>query len=164
MAAPSYYVFDGDPTNSITPRRPGIDDVGGAAFIDDQAYPPDPETMPNADSENQNEKLAVGYGKVCPVAILDFEFSGGTPAITRMTAPGFNLEAADFTVTDSGNGNTLIEWDADTLPPPVAKPRAFVNESGPFCVSAIPGTNSVRVRTWSNTGTATDASFTVDIY
>ena len=165
MTSPDYYVLDGDPGASIEPRRPTLADVGGAAFVDDQAYPPDPTTMPSAAMENQNEKLIQGFGKVVPIAILSIKFAAGTPGIDRMTALGSLLEAAHFTIAKLGVGYTRISWAANKLPPSVAPATlGGLHSDGDFRGVAIPGTNQVEIKTRDSAGALADCDYSLHIY
>jgi len=118
MATPDYFVFNGDPDNSISPRRPGIDDVGGAAKEDDQEFPPNPITMPTAPDENQAERLLVGYGKVVDSAKVYVKFVAGAPTIFGIRAVGENLIGSDFTPTHVATGKVKIACPSSKIVPP----------------------------------------------
>jgi hypothetical protein len=164
MGAPSYFVYEGDGV-SVTPRRPTVDDVGGAACEDDQDYPPDPN-MPDANSWNQIGKLAACLPQVCPVAVISVTFSGGAPIVSYFAAPNLNLTSGDITPTDNGTGDTTLEWAADTFPPRNLNPAGMtLNESTAVeRVSVVPGTNSVRVRTLNGAGAGVDCAFSFCLY
>lgn len=149
MSTPSYFTFDGDPPNSVAPRRPGIDDVGGAAKLDDQQYPPDPQTMPTAADENQAERLLVGYGKVVPAIIISVKFTAGAPVLDAFAAVGFNITTPDITFTDHADGDTSVLIATGELPPVSWKPMGLtLNEDVEIDrMRAIPVTNGVRVKT-----------------
>lgn len=159
MAAPDYLTWNGDPGNAIVPRRPGLDDVGGASLEDDQAFPPDPTTMPYAAQLNQWARQIVGLATVAACAVLDVRFSAGTPSVFSVLAPGTSVVTGSFTVVDNGVGDTTISWAADLLPAN-ALPMACVITSDTAIdrVRAVRGTNSVRVKTALG-GTGTDADF-----
>lgn len=112
---PLFNVFDGDGGSNV-PRRPSLDDLGGAAYEDDQQYPPDPLTMPSAAMENQNEMVLYGLAKMGATALVYVKFTGGTPAIDTLVSPGNLLEIADFTITDNGDGDTSVVVAANKIP------------------------------------------------
>ena len=162
MTAPIYFTIDGDPPNSIAPRRPGIQDVGGAAFVDDQAYPPDPTTFPSAKDENQKEWLIVGLAAVAPVAVLTIDLTSGNPVLASLATMSQVVVPATFTLTDNGNGDTTISWPAGTFPPSYGRPRITLDSDGAFLAPTyVLSTNSLRVKTRNSAGTLTNASFTL---
>lgn len=146
------------------PRRPSIDDLGGAAFVDDQKFPPDPETMPSALMENQNEKQVAALARVVPSLVLSIRFSGGTPSVDQFSACSGLVSSGTFTVTDVGTGITKIEWPANTFPTPIAKPKGGVTGAtvGQCAVEAI--TNGMTIRTTNAAGAAADLPATADYY
>lgn len=129
MASPEFYVFDGDPDNAVPPRRPGIDDVGGAAKEDDQAFPPDPVTMPTANDENQQERILVGLGKMTDTAKVYVKFIAGVPTIYAIRGAGNDLVASDFTPTDVETGKTKIACPSSKIIPPLFG-KAFPQATG----------------------------------
>lgn len=163
MTAPSYPVFDGD--TSVVPRRPSLEDLGGATLIDSSDYPPDPETMPYADELNQWQHVQAGLARVAPAALVEVRFSGGTPSVFRVLTLGSTLGTGDFSVTDNGNGDTTISVAAALLP--VVALRATVSQVDDTeidrirCVT-VSGT-SWRVKTKLG-ATGTDADFVLSIW
>src|SRR6478609_8019249 len=96
VLTPQYFVFDGDPDNAISPRRPGIADVGGGEKQNDAEHLPDPD-MPDADDDNQHQKLLVGLAKTATMASIYVKFISGVPSIFGIRAAGSVLQASDFT-------------------------------------------------------------------
>jgi len=145
------------------PRRPSLEDVGGATLVDDDEDPPDPETMPYAAQLNQLQMQASAQGKVCDFIAFSVQFSGGTPSIAAVTAPGTDIVIGTLSPTDFGVGNTRITWPANTFPPPLLKPTGTINEDvGELVgISVVPITGGVEVRTYRATGGAADLAFTV---
>ena len=144
------------------PRRPSLEDMGGATLEDDTGRPPDRRRMPYAAQLNQVQKQAAAVGAVVESLALSVEFSGSTPAVVAFTCPRTGLEIADFTVTPNGTGDTTITWPADTFPPELARPEVSINQDiGEMVAPTVePVTNGVRVRTYRASG-AVNVHFTV---
>lgn len=160
MGVPLYLTYDGSISASVNPFRPGLDSVGGASFVDDSQYPPDPTTQLTAAAENQNEMLIVALSKVTPCAIISVTFSSGTPSIASLRAAGSVLAAGDFTVTDLGNGFTELICPATKIIQPlgcVAVPQS----AGDFRASGYVNStsNGIRIETRNSSGTQTDCNF-----
>lgn len=165
MSAPDHYVYDGHAGSSTAPRRPTEADLGGTGFVDDQEYPPDPTTMPNAAMAIQQVKALAGIARVSPVAIIGVTFSGGTPSISEFRVAGTLVVAGDLTVTDNGNGDTTIEWPADTFPASSTHPALTLNADVDIQRQyAVRSGDSVQVVTRDGSGTGTDCDFTVFVY
>lgn len=163
-AAADYFTYDGN-GGSVTPHRPGVDHLGGASLEDDDVHPPDPETMPHADAWNQMVNLLVGLTKVTGAFVLSIRFSGGDPVVEAFSAVGTSVTSGDLTITDNGDGDTSIEWPAETFPQPVCRPQGLtVNDDVEIDrMRAIPITNGVRVKTKLG-ATGTDADFSLTVF
>ncbi len=149
MSTPTYYVFDGDPDNAVNPRRPGIDDVGGAQKVNDAEYLPDPD-MPDADDDNQHQRLLVGLCKVADGAKIYVKFISGTPTVFGIRAVGSALVAGDFTVTPVATGKFKISCPATKIVPPFfgkAFSQATGDNSANAYVSGSGAELTVEVRT-----------------
>lgn len=161
MSTPEFYVYDGD-GGSNAPRRPSLDDVGGGAKINDLAMPPDPETMPTAEDENQQENLLVGLCRLGPVLQVWVIFSGGTPALASFRSMSNELLFTDITVTDDATGQTSVTVAADKLPaqsmPATVQAYGEVDRVWPEAV-----TGGWRVHTKLG-ATYTDMAFRIDFY
>lgn len=164
MGIPLYNPINGDPGNAVAPRRPGLDDMGGATILNDLEFLPDEQTMISGQGDNIKQRLSVSYGKVVPVCVVTVHFSGGTPSVASFSAAGDNITTPTFTVTDNGTGDTTLAWPANTFPANVADHEAAVTGATIGQASAQTLTNSVRVRTAGATGTAADLPFNVRIY
>lgn len=161
MSTPQYYVFDGDPGNAVNPRRPGIDDVGGAQKLNDQEFLPDPD-MPDADDDNQHQRLLVGLCKVADGARIYVKFTAGVPGIFGVRAIGAALVAGDFTVTDVATGKFKLACPASKIVPPFygkAFPQATGNNSAVAYVTGAGAELTVEVRT---AGTLADVDCVVE--
>lgn len=163
MTTPTYAVFDGDIANGVNPRRPSINDVGGAGKLDHQKYPPDPITMPTAADENQQERLHVGIASVSPVAIVQVTISGGTPTVGLVSAPSTVLVSADFTPIDNGAGDTTVTCPATKLPTSLGVCMPVILQDGDTTVTVVPVANGFRVRTRTG-GTLTDCNYALIWY
>ncbi len=157
---PTYCSYDGSIADAVNPYRPGIDTVGGAAFVDDSQYPPDPNTQLTALVENQNEMLIVALGKVTPAALLTVSVSGGLASIVSVRAASSILIAGDFTVTYVGTGITEITCPATKLIQPFAC-FAATQVAGDFRASGrVNGTSDgIRVETRNSAGALVDCNF-----
>jgi hypothetical protein len=164
MAAAEHFVYSGSLTED--PRRPALDDVGGASKEDDQVKPPDPVTMPCADDWNQIAQLAAYYGQVLPVAVVSVTYTTGTPVVSYFGAIDPNLTGGSVTPTDNGDGDTTLSWAADTFPATNLNPAGLtLNESTAVeRMSAVPVVNGVRVRTLDGSGTGVDCAFTIYLH
>lgn len=146
------------------PRRPSLEDVGGATMEDDQARPPDPVTMPTAAKFNQHDRQIAAAHRVLPVLVLSLRFSSGAPIIDSFTTLSTLPVTGTFTVVDNGTGDTSITWPANTFPTPAVKPKGGVN--GPTLGACAPEliTNGVRIRTVNMSNVATDLPCTVEVW
>lgn len=169
MPAPDFLTWDGDVANGIAPYRPGTEDFGGDHFEDDGEAPPDPNEFPNADAWNQLARQGAAQGKVADAAKLEVRFDGGgVPFVARCTGPAVAVVPALFTVTDEGNGVTLIEWPADTFPPAQISPSGLTFISTTRVIGSVEEvTDGIRVRTWeldaSGNATAANVPWTINL-
>ena len=164
MDAPDFFTLDGDVDNGINPYRPSLTTFGGATKLDDQTYPPDPETMLTAAQENQKESALAGLARIAPLARLYIKFSGGTPSLYAVLGFGSLLQTTDFTVTDSGTGVTTITCPATKIPGPTFPAGLTLLSSSDVRGSAVVngGGNGLIVYTRNSAGTLADVDFTVD--
>lgn len=164
MTAPDYPVFDGDGV-SVPPRRPSLDDLGGATLIDSSDYPPDTETMPYAGELNQWQHVQAGLARVAPAALVEIRFSGGTPSVFRVLALGSEVGTGDFALTDNGNGDTTVTVASGLLPTLALRGSAAQTDDTEIdrirciTVSAL----SWRVKTKLG-ATGTDADFVLSLW
>jgi hypothetical protein len=156
MSAPGVSTFDLD-----TPRRPELDDLGGAQKLDDAEFPPDPETMPCAAEYNTFAHLLRAYGRALASVVLSIE-GGAAPFVAGLRAPGTRIVPATFVVNRNAPGDVTITWPPRTLPASLTAPSATINEDGAFTIAAFAVPNGVRVKTHEG-GTPKDAAFTVEI-
>jgi hypothetical protein len=146
------------------PRRPSLEDLGGATLEDDALYPPDPATMPYAKQLNQWAKQLEAVAAIVPFVAFSVQFFAGVPTIVAFTCPRRTgvLILGTTGVTDLGDGDTSITWPAGTFPPALLKPECTINEDIEELVGAtiVSITNGVRVRTYNAAGLV-DLAFTV---
>ena len=146
-----------------TPRRPSLDDVGGAGLIDHATRPPIAVRMITADAGNQWQEQIQRLAGMVPVASFSVRFSAGTPSIYKFVAMPTAPITGTFTVTDNGPGDTTISWPAGTFPTSALEPKASLNGgSGVLAPVATMVTNGVQVVT--SDGLPVDAAFTVDVF
>jgi hypothetical protein len=159
MTAPNFLTYEGDVADGVNPYRPGINDVGGAAKIDDQNAPPDPVTMPTAAEWNEFSLLLVAFAKVTGAALI-YVSNSGTPTISGLRAASSIILAGDFTVTHNGTGDTSISCPATKIMAPFAC-LAFTQAAGDLRASGrLNGTgDGVRIETRNGAGTLTDCDF-----
>lgn len=145
------------------PRRPSLDDVGSALLADHATRPPDKSTMPYADQLNQWARQIEAFGKIIGFVGFSVEFIAGAPTVVAFTCPSTLVSLSTFIETDNGAGDTTITWPANTFPPPLLRPFAFVNgaSSVRIGISADPVSNGVRVYTRAAADALTDQAFSV---
>jgi hypothetical protein len=164
VAAPTFFTWDGDPGESIAPRRPSTDDLGGRDKTDDQSFPPNDLQMPSAAGHVQKTDVLAAAAKMAPAAVISVEIQAGVPVVVKMKTFGTLLVIGDLTVTDNGLGDTSIEWPVDSFPVTNVEPSQVVIHSvlsvwGP-AAARIP--NGVRIRTFVSAAPA-DVNFTVTV-
>lgn len=120
MTIPTYNAFDGDGGSNV-PRRPSLDDLGGAAYQDFVPLP-DETTMPSSAMENQNEMVLHGVTKLMDIAKIYVTFPGGVPTKTTVVGAGDIFSTSDVTLTDNGNGDTTVAIGTNALPTEVFPP------------------------------------------
>jgi hypothetical protein len=150
-------------TPPLPPRRPILNDWNGAAKIDDAAYPPDAQTMPNAPELNLGARVHVAAGAM--IANLIASITGGVaPVLAGFMSPSTLVTSTTLTTTRNAIGDVSITWPANTFPTPQVAPSVSTN-AGVWCdADVVAITNGVRVRTYNGAGAATDLSFTVTVY
>jgi hypothetical protein len=121
-----------EPSNTLTydqdpPRRPGIDDLGGATKTNDVAHLPDPGD-PAAEEYNQICKQVVGLSKVAFRLIVHVTFPSGTPTLSLFSSPGNLVEAGDISFTDHAAGDTSVLLDAEAFPESLFPPLLTLAE------------------------------------
>jgi hypothetical protein len=160
----SDFTFDLTP-----PRRPSLDDLGGAAKQDDAAFPPDPVTMATAENWNNFAHSLEAYGKVLPFAVIEVRFALGVPFIANVQSLRSSLTAASFTApVDNADGDTTISWAsiANQFPPVNIQPSATLIGDGFYAYPTVDTTvvSTARVRTRDGNGSLIDIPFTLFVY
>ncbi len=150
------------PVEQGGPRRPSLEDMGGATLEDDSYRPPERRRMPYAAQLNQLQKQASAQGNVVESLVLSVEIAGSAPAVVAFTCPRTGVDLDDFDVDDNGVGDTTITWPADMFPPELTRAELSINQDVGQMVggSVVSVTNGVRVRTYDASG-ARDLHFTV---
>lgn len=157
MAASPTLTFD-----LATPRRPSLDDIGGAVATDHASKPPTKGTMPYADAWNQMQRLCERLSAMSPVCGLSVTFSAGVPSVAQFTSMRTSVLIGAFTVTDNGTGDTTITWPANTFPTSTLGPIVGLND-GHGTVFAVLVANGVRVLSKNVANVSTDFNFTVEV-
>ncbi len=159
MTAAETYTYD-----DVPPRRPSLDDLGGADYENDPLAPPDHRTMPNAEATNEGARSLAGLNRVSPVAVLHVTFPAGAPAIQSVRGARTSIAPSDFTVTDNGVGDTSITWSANLLPASTMPPIATLAEDVEIDrLRAYLVTGGARVKTKLG-ASATDCAFELVLY
>lgn len=165
MPSENTLTFDQDP-----PHRADLTELGGGAKENDAIHKPDPIKMPTAEDFNQFSKQLAGINRVMPLALVWIRITAGTPAVFAVQAPGSGVVIADFTLTDEGAGQTLIEWTTGTggkLPGAIGVKASQTDDTEIDRIRAIlttSGSNpAARVKTKLG-AVATDCNFCLEIY
>ena len=165
--APDYLTWEGDSANSINPRRPSTDDLGGDEKVDDAEFPPNDKEHPTAAGWNQLVRQVAAMAKNVGACKLECRFSGGVPSLARVSSPNANVNAGSFTVVDNGVGDTSIVWQAGTFPSHQCAPSGLTVLLSGATVNANATLeelgNGIRVRTFDATNAAIDLAWTVEI-
>lgn len=166
------------PYDLATPRRPTLDDVGGAAKINDPGAPaPDPVLMLTADDVNIGETLLQRLCALAPVAVLYVTVPGGVATKTTVigmpdgsNAPTEGNLASAFTIDHPDDGMFVITVAAGVLPPAALPPRARAVYDGSGDGSTREAQcktvgAEIRVQTFrGDTGVMVDCAFVLEIY
>lgn len=167
MPATNDSTFDLDP-----PRRPSLDELGGAQKANHPRRPPDPVKHPTAEEWNHFAKLLKKLAEMVPLARVTVRFNTGTPTITHVKSMRGDLVAGDFTVQDHGDGHTSLRWIAPgspgaKLPPTSSAPSLALNSNNEVTHRAfytvISGMPAVEIFT-SLATVGVDVDFVVDIH
>jgi hypothetical protein len=142
------------------PRRPALDDLNGGNLQNRADFPPTPYEHPDARAMNQSDRQLVALAAISAAVGLHVTFPGGTPTIQVVMGVRTDLEAADFTITDHGNGDTTIVHTGGMLPVKTLPVHSLTQADDTEIdrIRAVPVTNGVRVKTKLG-ATGTDAAF-----
>jgi hypothetical protein len=117
MPTPEYCTLDGDPGTSVQPYVPTVDDMGGAAFVDDDVDPPEPEENVMSRDINQMQELLVRACRMIPKASFHVRYVSATSTITLI---GFkssnNLFLSSQVTLTAGTNAFTIRWPLRLLP------------------------------------------------
>lgn len=162
MSIPTFLTYNGDASSATNPARPSVGDLGGAAFVDDSSYVPDPNTQLTASAENQNEMAVAALAQVTPVALFYVKMISGVPSIYGMRAASTILSTSDITVNDLGTGFTELTCPATKLIQPFFA-MVTVQSTGAFQATAYVNSaaNGIRIETRDSSGALTDVNFAV---
>lgn len=164
----STYTFDLTP-----PRRPSLDDLGGAAKQDRVDFPPNPLTMPTAENWNHFARALEGWGKTVPFLCVTVDMLSGTPTLTavqsvRSTFTLSYLLGISGLLVDNGAGDTTFDYTSliGQWVPPTRPPQVDVIGATGARYPGVsqPTVSSVRVITQNSLGVATDYSFVLTLW
>jgi len=167
MAAADDLTFD-----LVPPRRPTLDDLGGADFEDDDVNPPDPTSMPNAGEANVKAKTMAAVARVMPLAQVWVRIVSGTPVIYNAIFASTLLNDSSITLTDEAAGRVRLSWSPDAFPAlagePAVTPTYTTDANNPALQSVAAQSelivNGCKVRTYlTNTAGLVDYNFVVVI-
>lgn len=138
--SPDYFVLEGD-GGSNTPARPTIDQVGGAAFVNDTYNPPIPDQQPTAEDFNQITLCAWAAVKMMPVIRVGVT-AGAPPALNAIVAANRNISTVlvtnpDISVTRTSQGRYEVVLPTTKLPQKDSPPKAYANKAGAAAASAV---------------------------
>lgn len=160
MAAQNVLTFD-----LVPPRRPSLDDLGGAGKTNNGKWPPKPPTQPTAEEHNQWAQFLAYLGRSTEVARLSVHWTGSVYTISFFQAAPTGALATSFTIVRVGAGHVTIVCppaNGCVLPPPGGAPRFTANAS-----ASSPGWVRAYVDGSGNPGVevtmAGDGDFSVDI-
>jgi hypothetical protein len=120
---PVYCTLDGDVSSSVIPFRPGVANVGGAAHVNDDEYPPIPPHDVTAEAINQQENLIVRACRMMPAASFWVRNVAGTVTLLGFKSCNDHFSAGDLTIT-SVLGALIIAWPNGKLPAGTVPPAA----------------------------------------
>lgn len=145
--------------------RATITDLGDATLENDPGEPPPTDgTELYDDMCNQWAKQIAAVNRTMDGVKFTIAFDGGgAPFIDRVQAAGTLIDASTFTLTDNGNGDTTVAWDAGDFPALTCDPRAWMGEDGSWLhpTAVIVTATSIRVRTRVLAGTLTNGRVNV---
>lgn len=121
MTTPTYCTFDGDIANGVFPYTPSVSDMGGAAFVNDDVYPPKPEENVTAEDVNSMQKLIERACRMIPKASFHVSLSGSAVTLVGFRSCSDLLTAANVTVSVAdpySTGSTVVQirWPLHCLP------------------------------------------------
>jgi len=136
MSTPEYCTLDGDPGTSVHPYVPTVDDMGGAAFVDDDVDPPEPEENVMSRDINQMQELLVRACKMMPKASFEVRYtSAGVLEIFGFKSCNSLFLSSQIILTPSSPYGFSLKWPRYLLPVGVVGPLitpsyAYVLDSG----------------------------------
>lgn len=148
----------------VPARRPSLEDVGGAACLDDTSKPPPRDgTHLYANLVNQLQRQVQALAKMVPSARLTI--SSGLFVDNLITASGIPV-IANFTVASGGAGIVNISWPAGLLPAVAGQPTVTPADSiaGQLtCQAVYTGATSLQVKTYAG-GALASVGFVLSIH
>lgn len=171
MSTPDYCTLDGDLENGVYPYTPGVSDMGGAAFVDDDTDPPIPEENVMARDINQMQLLIVRACRMMPKASFHIQVVDDVASLVGFRACSDTLESADINVLladpfSTGNAVVQIRWPLHSIPvaavgPSVTRITTAHADSTTLHVSQF--TDSTYAYALINAGTLAEFEARVDV-
>jgi hypothetical protein len=115
VTTPTFCTLDGDVATAIDPYTPSVDDMGGAAFEDDDVYPPKPTEQVMAADVNQMQMLLVRACRMMPKATFWVRNIAGTVTLMGFKSCNDLFLSTDVTVADAF-GTLIVSWPSGKLP------------------------------------------------
>jgi hypothetical protein len=162
MTTPEYCTFDGDPTNLIQPYRPSVNDMGGAAFVNDDADPPIAEQNVCAPDINEMQELIVRACRMMETCRVDYYWSGSALTLQAFASTNDIHTAASFSTAVVSTGIYEITHPAATLPATNWRPEVILLQdlagAGMTIDCVKMSTTVTRVRVYNASGAASNGA------
>lgn len=164
----STYTFDLTP-----PRRPSLDDLGGAAKQDKASAPANPVTMATAENWNHFARALEAWGKMVPFLTITVDMASSAPVLiaaqsVRSTFTLTYLQGIAGLLVDNGPGNTTFDYTsiANQFVPPTRPPQVdLIGATGARHPGVSqPTATTVQIITQNSLGVAVDISFVLTLW
>lgn len=121
MTIPTFCTLTGDSVNGVFPYKPSVADMGGAAFVNDDVYPPKEEENVTAEAVNQMQKLIERACRMMPTASFHVSLTSSAVTLIGFRDASDNLSTSNISVSLNDHfstGNTVIQirWPLHSLP------------------------------------------------
>jgi hypothetical protein len=156
-----YLCYDGNPSDNVAPHRPSIDDLGSDQYEDFPSEPVDPTREWPAACCNEMCGVVASLSRMSNVVAITVHFTSGTPFVQSSAQP--RTTPVVIQPLDNGVGDVSLTWPANSFPPALNDPKAYVTGATVGAASAIAISNGVRVRVKDLTNTAADLPFVVEL-
>jgi hypothetical protein len=168
MTTPTFCTLDGDVATSVGPYTPSVDDMGGAAFEDDDIYPPKPTEQVTAADINQMQQLLVRACRMMPKASFWVRVVSGTATLLGFKSCSDLFTSSDVQVGFVADQLNII-WASGKLPLGAVPPSVTLVSTTPMDVGAptliqtTGGANSYVIVSLQDYASAAVSTFTVRV-